>query len=411
MGSRSAWLAVAGPLFCAAACSGQVESEEGSTSVAGGGAAGKAGATGSGAGGKASGFAGGPSSPNGGIGAAPPSTGGALDFPGGAAGWIGGYAGGFDDPGAGTGGVYYPPNPCAEFGSCAGSPGDAGAGGAEDSAPGECDSGKGCLVAQGSSIRALAADTTDLYWVDHGTFDDLGNYQNDGRLLKRGLVSGSDVLALASGLPGPVGVGLTTTHVFVYLDQVWQGKPRYALARVPIAGGAAQVVQLDAWPNGERGGDCFGCLVHAGDTLYFPLQAGIYKIAAQDTAPSLFSSLRASSLAIAGEYLYLVAQTGTAIWRVPLAGGDAELLSADPRLNIQVAADYLYSLDNTGNNAYLTRMPAAGGPGSACRRRAAPTPMSCRSQAAGSSTSCRTRSANSWPVRSPTRRPRAFRSR
>lgn len=349
-------------VFCAVACSGHLSNDDG---TGGEGGSGKPDLGGGGVGGKPS-FAGGGASAAGRSGAQ--NVGGYPDYPGGVGG-LPSFAGG-GDPLAGSGGDRYsPPNPCEWPGSCAGSPGNfagapgdyAGAGGSVDTSPGECDSGKGCLVAQGSEIRGLAADVSDLYWVDHGTFDNLGNYDNDGQLLKRALVSGTSTV-LANGLAGPAGVGLTTTHVFVYLDQVWDGKPRYSLARIPRAGGATEIVQLDAAPNGPSGGDCLGCLVNAGDTLYFPLPTGVYKIAAQDTQPTLFSSLRASSLAISGEYLYLVSATPKAIWRVPLAGGAAEQLSADPRLNIQVAGGYVYSLDNGGNKAYLARMAATGGP-------------------------------------------------
>ena len=361
MGSGSAWLGVAGlVVLSAVACTSQLTDEERPEGAAGSRAAGNPNFAGGGAGGKPTtaqggalgGSAGRPSIGRGGSANLPESAGAAGD------------AGGLVEPSAGAGGVSNElPDPCQEYGACAGSPGDfAGAGGAEDVTPGECGGGHGCVVAQGSAIPALDADTTDLYWVDHGTFDDLGNYNNDGRLWKRALAAGSSEVPLASGLAGPVGLGLTTTHVFVYLDQVWQGKPRYALSRVPIAGGAAQVVQLDAWPNGERQGDCARCLVHSGDTLYFPLEGGIYKIAAQDAQPSLFSTLRASSLAIAGEYLYLTTRISGGVWRIPLVGGAAEQLSADPRLNIQVAGGYVYSLDNGANRAYLTRMPATGGP-------------------------------------------------
>jgi len=347
-------------VFCAVACSGHLSNEDGSAGDGGGGKASFGGGS-SGLGGKPS-VVGGASAA--GRAGAPQSVGGLPDFPDNVGGWFNPDAGGADPGplGGGGGDTSFPPDPCRGWGACAGSPGDvAGAGGSiEDTTPGECESGRGCLVADGSEISALTADLNDLYFVDHGTFDDLGNYDNDGRLLKRGLSAGPSTV-LATGLAGPVGVALTTTHAFVYLDQVWDGKPRFSLARIPLTGGAAQIVQLDAEPNGQWN-DCLGCLAHAGDTLYFPLSTGIYKIAAQDTVPSQFSTLRAASMAIFGEYLYLVSATANAIWRVPLAGGVAEQLSADPRGNIQVADGYVYSLDNSGNKTYLVRMPVTGGP-------------------------------------------------
>ncbi|HYQ28659.1 MAG TPA: hypothetical protein VER04_15615, partial [Polyangiaceae bacterium] len=270
--------------------------------------------------------------------------------PGGAAGW--------------SGGDVAPPE-CWQIGSCGGDSGelvaDAGAGGSDDSSPGECNLGKGCIVAQGNAIRELTADTENIYWVEHGTFDELGNYDNDGRLLKRGLSSGA-ITELARQLPGPLSVAVTPTHVFMYLDQVWDGKLRFSLARVPIAGGAAQIVALDASSNGSSSEPCRHCLVHANDTLYFPSPEGVFKIAAGDAQPSPFSPLHASSLAIAGEYLYLVTRGVDSVWRVSLAGGVATQLSAEPLQGIQVWGDSVYSLDAGGSTSYLARMPATGGP-------------------------------------------------
>ncbi|HEX7454303.1 MAG TPA: hypothetical protein VF294_18555, partial [Polyangiaceae bacterium] len=56
-------------------------------------------------------------------------------------------------------------------------PGDAGAGGVANDA---CDTGNGCILEYGSEITALTADDSTLYWVEHGTSDNLGNYNNDG---------------------------------------------------------------------------------------------------------------------------------------------------------------------------------------------------------------------------------------
>jgi len=334
MRSRNAWLALVWGLVvvCGVACGQLARDDDGVKPVAGGGAGGHAGRVG-----------GGGSSPSNHAGA------GAVHVAGGPT--SGGEGGLLDAD----------PSDCA---ACAGAADQfaAGAGGAsDDGTPGECSSGKGCVVAQGSEIRDLTADSSDLYWVEHGSFDELGNYDNDGRLMKRDFASGSST-ELAKDLAGPVSVALTTTHVFMYLDQVWEGNLRFSLARMPLAGGPAQVVELDALPNGPGLEPCLHCLVHAGDTLYFPLPTGLYKLAAQDAEPSLFSPLRASSLAIAGDYLYLVTRAGDAIWRVPLAGGEATQLSADPRQNIQVWGDYVYSHDTRSSSSYLTRMPVAGGP-------------------------------------------------
>src|SRR4051812_19903301 len=174
MGLRSSWCAVAGLVaFSALACSGNVSNGDDFSRDGGGG---KLSSAGGGAGGRPS-FSGGGVSASG-PGGAKHSSAGYPEYPGGEGGWISATGGTFE---AGSGGTYdLPPEPC-DVGFCAGSPGEfAGAGGSADNTPpgpdltpGECNRGNGCLVAQGNEVRALTADLSDVYWVEHGTFDDL----------------------------------------------------------------------------------------------------------------------------------------------------------------------------------------------------------------------------------------------
>lgn len=213
----------------------------------------------------------------------------------------GGYAGR-----AGQGGDAGTPPDDAGSGGWAGAsvepPLDAGAGGVANDACAD-ESGNGCIIEYGDDIRALAVDGTSVYWVTHGTFDALGNYKNDGRLFKRDL-SATTATQLATGLAGPVGIGLTTTHVYVYLDQAWDADGPYALARIPIAGGSAAVIQRGAQPVNARGYACPHCFVHSGSAAYFPLSDGIYEMDSADTAPTRVTDMLAYSLTTAGQFLY-----------------------------------------------------------------------------------------------------------
>jgi hypothetical protein len=245
-------------------------------------------------------------------------------------------------------------------------PGSAGEAGETGVIDYPCDSGLGCIVANAGVISAVAADDSNVYWTEHGTVDDLGNYQNDGRLLRRAFDS-TTTEVIATGLSGPVGLMLTTTDAYVYLDQVFDTSLRNALARVPLAGGDATIVQLDVQPVGGSLGACVVCGVHSGGTLYFPMANAIYEIASADAKPTLFTNFIAWSLAILGDNLIMAGgmddQHQSQIWTIPLTGGTPQLV-VDPGSGyfIQPAGDNFYAVDNCGDAYCLCSMPQTGGP-------------------------------------------------
>ncbi len=272
-------------------------------------------------------------------------------------------AGGRNSAGGGFGDAGHPGGAGSDAGS-GGSiyvfpPGDAGAGGvANDSCDDE--NGNGCIIEYGADISALAADESAVYWVTHGTVDALGNYQNDGRLFKR--ESGS-TKQLASGLAGPVGLGLTSTHFYVYLDQAWDADGQYALARIPVGGGSAAIIQRGAQPVNARADACPNCFVHSGSAAFFPLSDGIYKMDSADTAPTRITDMHAFSLTSAGQFLYFEGGAADAdqIWRTPLlsTGSQPERIAATPSAAIQAVGDHLYGVQS-GDSSYFTSMPVAG---------------------------------------------------
>src|SRR5688572_1213601 len=66
----------------------------------------------------------------------------------------------------------------------------------------------------GSDIRDITSDDENLYWVEFGSYDELGNYLDDGALRSKPL-DGGDVRTLAGGLSGPVNVDVTDAHAYV----------------------------------------------------------------------------------------------------------------------------------------------------------------------------------------------------
>ena len=240
-------------------------------------------------------------------------------------------------------------------------PSDAGAGGVANDAC-AAETGNGCIIEYGDDISALATDGTSIYWVTHGTFDALGNYKNDGRLFKRDF-GAATATQLATGLAGPVGIGLTTTHFYVYLDQAWDADGQYALARIPVAGGSAAIVQRGARLVNARGDACPNCFAHSGSIAVFPFLDGVYEMDSADTAPTELATIYAYSLTTAGQFVYVEGGAGNTdqIWRTPLsaAGSQPERVAATPSSVIQAVADHLYGVQS-GEATYLAGMPVTG---------------------------------------------------
>ena len=257
-----------------------------------------------------------------------------------------------------------------------GSGAQSGAGGVGGSG-GSCASGNGCFYQEGNDVRALAADDTNLYWVEYGTHDELGNYNNDGRLRARAFDS-EEVRTLAEGLEGPIRVDLTTTHVYVFVDQYWEDGLIRVHLRVPIGGGDREFVGYNIEDrDGSRLFSCMHCLVHSGGSAYWPEIDGIWRATETQAEGQNLVSLSGQTafrLAVSGDQLLFVIRDEewipSEIYSVPLDGGTSARLSADARLPFTVAGNYLYGIDwpsfqDSGRYAplyYISLSPAAGGP-------------------------------------------------
>jgi hypothetical protein len=251
-------------------------------------------------------------------------------------------------PSAGTGGVANPPN----VGETAG------AGGATEVEP---DVGTGTVFEEGlSEVTAVTANETTLYWVEHGNEDDLGNYLGDGRLLARDFDS-EEARVLASELPGPVGVALSSDHVFVFVDQLADMGGDKALLRVPRVGGSPEVIMLGAGPYSGGGGGCPGCFVHRGDTGYFPVGDKIYRILPEAAEAEVFAEMVGYRLAATEDKLYVQSDGG--VWSIDYETAlPANITPKEAYDEIQVSGDFLYALDeHESDQLYLARMPLGGG--------------------------------------------------
>lgn len=221
----------------------------------------------------------------------------------------------------------------------------------------------GSVVYEASStIFAVAADATTLYWVEYGTTDELGNYNNDGRLVARDFDS-SEVRVVANELPGAVGVALTSEHAYVSVDQYYDDGPRNALMRVALTGGTPEAVLVRTNDQDYASSVvCETCFVNDDDTGYFLYEDKVYRITPTASVAEVFTDIAGDSLAAGDESLYVAnSSNANGVWTIPYATGIADRLTTQPRGNIVISGDDLYGVENANVSVYLSRMPLSGG--------------------------------------------------
>ncbi len=233
---------------------------------------------------------------------------------------------------------------------------------------------EGELFGSGDDIRALYVVGDDLYWVNHGSYDSLGNYLNDGALYKRAL--GSDLIEMVAGqLQGPVEARVSDKYAYVFLDAYFTTKKHAALVRIPLVSGELELVQLDAVP------DChFQCLLAAGGRAYWSHDSFIYSIdegpdalpelLVERTTPGPDDILDYARLDADESYLYFT--NADSMLRMPHAGGEPEIIAERPWGGVEptmfyfvASGGFVYALDNPEDIqppiSYLQRVPVAGG--------------------------------------------------
>jgi hypothetical protein len=217
------------------------------------------------------------------------------------------------------------------------------------------------------AVVALTADDTHLYWVEYGTRDSLGNYRGDGALMSFAFDNG-DTKQLAAGLPGPVGLGVTRTHAYAYVDGgPLLGSPIHPqLLRLPLTGGTPELIQDDVEPISFLGVE---------DQAFWISSdfATIYSLASSAGAtPNAFFTAKVfviAPLAADATSLYFVEREWSnssaidTLESAPLAGGAAQVLGSPFELSFGVKDDALYGIEEIDNRTglLLTQEPKIGG--------------------------------------------------
>ena len=207
-----------------------------------------------------------------------------------------------------------------------------------------------------SGVTGMSTDNTKLYWLEYGSRDALGNYQGDGVLMAMDLAT-EERAPLLSHLPGPIAFGLTTTHVFVFVDGggLIGSSVHAQLLRFPLQGGEATVIQ-DGSPPLSTDTQAF---VSSGDQAFWAGASGLYSLSGSSTTPSVLSSAMWAEPAVAdSETLFF--SVIDSLLRAPLTGGAATPLSLEAR-PIALNGDFIYGLESADGGTLLTRAAKSNG--------------------------------------------------
>lgn len=218
------------------------------------------------------------------------------------------------------------------------------------------------LVADHQNVRAIAVDDTHVVWVDYGTFDAFGNYEQNGRLLMRNLEGGA-ISVLADSLNSPEDVGLSSNYAFVYLTPNGASNPS-SIARIPLSGGPLETVrQLNTY-NG------YHLFTGAPGYQYWRETTAIYRIAdtANAQAEQFVADVAPDVQRLATDATTLYYEAADGIWSKPFIGGAPSLLAAadDSHRLLTVSGGFLYAQEwpaphSLETEFYVARMPTSGG--------------------------------------------------
>lgn len=230
-------------------------------------------------------------------------------------------------------------------------------------------------LAEVNDIRALAVTADTIYWVEHGSFDELGNHEGNGEL-KSVPTAGGSAVVLADSLEGPVQLGLSQQFAYVLLDESNATDGQEGLLRLPLAGGTPELVQsLD--PDRDEtalldGENWFYTHFAAGSGFSAWLDDGtVYRIAEAAGADLENVAVATGATALFGDASQLYLRDEDGFWTMPYGGSDRSLLQKFPSSLSQryeffsVSGSFIYGVEanNAGQptNHYLVRMPKTGG--------------------------------------------------
>jgi len=198
-------------------------------------------------------------------------------------------------------------------------------------------------------VLDLTADDSSLYWVEYGTRDSLGNYQNDGVAMSYSFAD-KKTHVLASALAGAQRIVPTTLHAYVAVDggQLVGNPEQNQILRLPLAGGT---------PAAVGAFDYVFIAASSGDSLY--LKAGdALKVITGDGAFAPFLSGVGDDLTADADSLYY--STSAGLVRAPVSG-DPPTTVTPTSLPRALSGDWIYGLEGVDGGIMLEKIAKTGG--------------------------------------------------
>jgi hypothetical protein len=228
-------------------------------------------------------------------------------------------------------------------------------------------------VTSAPAIRAVWTTSDRVYWTEYGTFDELENYQNDGRLMAMSLAGGEPVV-IASGLQGPTWVAVGEKYAYVWLRHSTSLDGVLELSRVSLESGDVELLQgflgsrpyytftRDPTHQAFAFGGGYAYWWKPDDDQSVPVHGAIYRISESNEGPAeKWLESDAFTNMLAGDtVLYLTGTFG--LQAVPYAGGEPELVSMLRTESTTIANGAFYGFEPLNYpQCYTVTMPIAGG--------------------------------------------------
>jgi hypothetical protein len=207
-------------------------------------------------------------------------------------------------------------------------------------------------------IDDLEVDDEKVFWIDHGSYDKLNNYKNNGRLVARAL-AGGELEILSDELPGPYALELSGDYAYMAVEELPGVNPS-GVVRLPLAGGELETVAT--FPIGEA-----PTITTATGFGYFWTGDAVYRIAeSKGAVPELlndgFAGYAGYGLLADSEHVYLFLGYAS-VDVMPAAGGSPSLFQMGGGLLFPISIDdqYLYALEQSRTplhdaSCYLVRI-------------------------------------------------------
>lgn len=240
--------------------------------------------------------------------------------------------------------------------------GPGGAGGAGDEGVLVCETCE--LIAETPDIRGIWAGADQLYWIEYGSFDELENYLDNGRLMSAPLEGGTPE-AVVSDLQGPRQLAMSEDYAYVLVDRSSSVSGVLQLVQIALDTGQAIPLSSITSENGYYYGSDWGrrFFAAAGGYAFWFNDGKVFRFAEEGTGqPEPVLTLEnASRLIVDATNLYVQHHAG--IETMPVSGDSWTTLWLSDRGDafspLVVAGDYFYGIDL--DQPYVTRLPLTGG--------------------------------------------------